>query len=229
MSILLGIHLGGDELVALAVDVDDLDGGVIFEFLAQLGDVNVHRAGIEVVVIDPDGLQGEVALQDLVHVGAQQAQQLALLGGEVVTLVVGEQHLALGVEGEFADLVNGDFFALLALDAAQDGLDAHHELLHREGLGDVVVGTNLEALENVLLQGLGGEEDDGHIAVDGADFLCQLVAVLLGHHHVEQADVIFALEESLVTGLSIGKQLGFEALVLEVLTGEGSQILVVLA
>ena len=87
MSILLGIHLGGDELVALAVDVDDLDGGVIFEFLAQLGDVNVHRARVEVVVIDPDGLQGEVALQDLVHVGAQQAQQLALVWYIVYKLI----------------------------------------------------------------------------------------------------------------------------------------------
>ena len=159
----------------------------------------------------------------------QQAQQLALLGGEVVAAVIGEEHLTLCVEGEFADFVNGHFLTLLALDAAQNGLDAHDQLLHAEGLGDVVVGTDFETFEDILLEGFGCEEDDGHIAVDGTDFLSQLVAVFLGHHHVKQADVILAFKESLVTGLAIGKQFGFKALVLEVLTGEGSQILVVLA
>ena len=48
------VGLGDDELVALAVDVDDLYVGVFFEVLAQLGDVHVHAAGVEVIVIYPD-------------------------------------------------------------------------------------------------------------------------------------------------------------------------------
>ena len=64
------MDFGRDELVTLAVDVDDLDGGVGLEVLAQLGDVDVHGAGVEIVVVDPDGLEGVVALENLVAVCA---------------------------------------------------------------------------------------------------------------------------------------------------------------
>ena len=43
-----------DELVALAVDIDDLDRGVLAQVLAELGDIHVHAARVEVVVVDPD-------------------------------------------------------------------------------------------------------------------------------------------------------------------------------
>lgn len=61
-----------DELVALAVYVDDLNLRIILEVLAKLGDIDIHGAGIEVVVIDPDGLQGKVALQYLVGMAAEE-------------------------------------------------------------------------------------------------------------------------------------------------------------
>ena len=48
--------------------------------------------------------------------------------------------------------------------AAEDGLDAHEEFLGDEGLRDVVVGAGLEALQDVLLEVLGREEDDGDVA-----------------------------------------------------------------
>ena len=44
--------------------------------------------------------------------------------------------------------------------AAQHGLDAGHQLLGREGLGDVVVGAGFQAVDLVLLGALGGEHDD---------------------------------------------------------------------
>ena len=50
------------------MDVDNFNLRVAPEVLAQLGDVDVHGARVEVVVIYPDGLQGEVTLQDLVGV-----------------------------------------------------------------------------------------------------------------------------------------------------------------
>ena len=46
--------------------------------------------------------------------------------------------------------------------AAQHRLDAAAELAHRERLGDVVVGAELEAEHLVDLLGLGGEHDDRH-------------------------------------------------------------------
>ena len=53
-----------DEFITFTVDIDDFNLWVILQMLAQLGDIHIHRTGIEVVVVNPDGLQGEVALQD---------------------------------------------------------------------------------------------------------------------------------------------------------------------
>ena len=63
-----------DEFVAFAVDVDDFNLRVVLQMLAQLGDINVHRACVEIVVVNPDGLQREVTLQNLVGVAAEQGE-----------------------------------------------------------------------------------------------------------------------------------------------------------
>ena len=56
------------------MDVYDFHVGVGTQVLAQFGDVNVHAAGIEVVVVHPDCLESEVALQNFVGVFAKQLQ-----------------------------------------------------------------------------------------------------------------------------------------------------------
>ena len=217
-GLLLGcLYLGGYEFVALAVYVDNLDGGVILEVLAELGDIHVHRTGVEVIVVDPDGLEREIAFEYLVDVGAEQTQQLALLGGQLGHLVVDHKHLLLGVKGELADLVHRDFLALFALYAAQDGLNAEYEFLHGERFGDIVVGTDFEAFEYVVLQRLGSEEYDGDFGVDRADFLGESETVLLGHHHVKDAQVVLAFQESLVAGFAVGVEVGVESFGLEIL------------
>ena len=40
--------LGSDELVSLAMDIDDFNLWIVLEVLAQLGDVDIHRTGIEI-------------------------------------------------------------------------------------------------------------------------------------------------------------------------------------
>ena len=197
--------------------------------LAQLGDIDVHRASVEVVVVNPDGLEGEVALEDNVDVGAEQREQLALLGGELGDFVFKHEHLLLGVEGEFAYLVHCHLFAFLAFYAAQDGLDAEHEFFHREGLGDIVVGADFEAFEDVFLERFCGKEDDGHLGIDGAYLLSQGKAVFLRHHHVKDADVILAFEEGFVSVLAIGIEVGVEPFGLEVFTQEHTEIFIVFA
>ena len=66
--------VGSNEFVTLAVDVDDFNLRIVLQMLAKLGDVNIHRAGIEIVVVNPDGLQGEIALENLVGMAAKQGQ-----------------------------------------------------------------------------------------------------------------------------------------------------------
>ena len=89
------------------MDVDDFNLAVGLQVLTQLGDVDIHRAGIEVVVVNPDGLQGEVALQDLIRMRAEQGEQFVLLRGELCLLVVDAEQLLLGVEGETANVIDG--------------------------------------------------------------------------------------------------------------------------
>ena len=48
--------LGGNELITLAVDINNLNLRVFLQMLAQLGDIDIHRTGIEIVVIDPNSL-----------------------------------------------------------------------------------------------------------------------------------------------------------------------------
>ena len=67
--------LGSDELVTLAVHVDDLYRIIVFKMLTKLGDVNIHTTCIEVIVINPNGLKSEVALKDLILMGAKKVEE----------------------------------------------------------------------------------------------------------------------------------------------------------
>ena len=102
-----------DELVALAVDVYDFNLVVILQMLAQLCDVYVHRAGVEIVVVNPDSLQGEVTLQNLIGMAAEQSEQLILFRGELGLLLANGEQLLLCVEGESADMIQRVLLVLL--------------------------------------------------------------------------------------------------------------------
>jgi hypothetical protein len=46
--------------------------------------------------------------------------------------------------------------------AAQHSLNASHEFARTEGLGDVIIGSNLEAEDAVSLAAFGGQENNRH-------------------------------------------------------------------
>ena len=72
--------------------------------------------------------------------------------------------------------------------AAQDGADAGVELAQAEGLGDVVVGAELEADDAVdLLLAVAGDDDDGNVG-DRPDLAQEVEAVLAAEAEVEQDD-----------------------------------------
>ena len=81
----MGLHLGVrcDELIALAVDVDDFNAVITLQVLTELGDVNVHSASVEVVVVNPNSLERIVTLQNLVCMCTEQAEQFAFLRGKL--------------------------------------------------------------------------------------------------------------------------------------------------
>ena len=94
-----------NKLVALAMDVDDFNLRILLQVLAQLGDVHIHRAGVEVVVVYPNGLQGKVTLQYLVGMRTEQSQQLVLLCSELRLLIANAQQLLLCIKGEVTDMI----------------------------------------------------------------------------------------------------------------------------
>jgi len=80
------------------VNVDNLNVWIILQVLAQLGDIDIHRTGVEVVVINPDGLECEVTLQYLVGMAAEEGEQFVLLGLEHCLLITEGEELLLCVE-----------------------------------------------------------------------------------------------------------------------------------
>jgi hypothetical protein len=44
------------------MNVDDFHLWIIFQMFPEFGNIHVHAAGIEIVVVDPNGFQGKVAL-----------------------------------------------------------------------------------------------------------------------------------------------------------------------
>ncbi len=106
--------------------------------------------------------------------------------------------------------------------AADEGLDADEEDGEFEGFGEVVVGAGLDAVEDVLGVGAGGEHEDGGEAVGGAEGLGDGEAVGAGEHAVEDDDGDFFWagggrgEEVGEGGVAVGLVVGAEAFEFEV-------------
>ena len=94
-------------------------------------------------------------------------------------------------------------FGLDALAVLDDVVDAQLEVAEAEGLREILVGSEEQRLLLVFVLRLGGEEDDGQMAVVGVvlDCLRELVAVHLGHHHVGDDEVEVFLPDD-VEGLA---------------------------
>jgi hypothetical protein len=77
-------------------------------------------------------------------------------------------------------------------EAPQQRLDACHEFQHREGLGQVVVGAQLQAKDAVHLARPCADDDDRRVARHGAGAAADLEAVHAGQHQVEHQRVPMA-------------------------------------
>ena len=75
-----------------------------------------------------------------------------------------------------------------AAGAAEHGLDPGQQLARAEGLGDVVVGADLEADDAVGLLDQGGEQDDRQVG-GLADHPAERQPVLARHHDVEDDEI----------------------------------------
>ena len=111
---------------------------------------------------------------------------------------------------------------------AQDGLDTQEELLHAEGLGDVIVSPRAEALEDVLTHAEGGEEDDGHIGREATYILCQGESITLRHHDIQETKVVLSTLEGFPSLVAIGTECDGELLTLKELLKDVPEVLFIL-
>ena len=61
------------------MDIDNLNGGVVFEIFTKFGNIDVHTAGGKVGVVLPNFLQSTGAVNELVEVNAEETEKFAFL------------------------------------------------------------------------------------------------------------------------------------------------------
>src|SRR5215210_5532888 len=187
--------------------------GVALYLLAEVADVDVHRAFVAELVA-PYPAQQRAAREHPAGTGGQSHQQLELGVGEVDLFTIGRHPAAGKVDPE---PVVGQLVGALASRyrrPTHDRPDARHQLPDGERLGHVIVRPELEPDDSVYLVVAGGEHDDGHVAL-GADPSYYLRAVELGEHDVEHDQVRLVALERFQGGLAVTRDLDLEPLALE--------------
>ena len=160
----------------------------VVDLAAEERDVVLDDAGVTAVLVTPHLLEYLSLRDDPARVLEQELQQPELGGGSDTrspprrTLCAAEIHLdVLEGEGRRFDLVGGG--------PGQDGAHPRDQLLEAEGLGEVVVGPQLEGSELVLQRVASGEEDDGRAVAATAHGSAHIETVQTWHRHVDQHEL----------------------------------------
>ena len=179
------------ELIAEAADgVDPLRVfGVVFEFLAEPGDVDVDGPGAGGYVVFPDALEELFAADGGAAVLDEVAEELEFAGGERDEVAVADD-----VGLPEIDLDSTETEAALGrwgrgADAAEQDFDASEELGEFEGLGDVIVGAELEADYFIDGEAARGQHEDGEFEALLAELAADFEAIDAGERNVEQDQI----------------------------------------
>ena len=177
-----------DELVARAANGLHavVVGRISCEFTAQAADVHVEAAIEGIEFSAEHGLSEGLALDNFSRRAHEDFEQGELDVGEFDEGVVLANGAGGGIEDQVFDDEGGGFVGCDGRGGATaDGADAGEQLAGVEGLGEVVVGTHLEADDAVDVFAAGGEEKDA-VGGRGADAFEDFEAVDAGEHDVEE-------------------------------------------
>ena len=101
--------------------------------------------------------------QHLAGMDHQQSQQIVFLGRELDLLASHASPMRRTRSTDEIARTNTGALALRLEAVAQRGAQARHQLLHAEGLGDVIVGAEIERLDLAALVVADRQHDDRHV------------------------------------------------------------------
>src|SRR5262245_30023163 len=87
--------------------------------------------------------------------------------------------------------------------AAQHGFYTQSQFAHTKGLGNIIVGTECESRNDILISRFGGENDEGLLAAVMTDSIADGKAVEPGEHNVQDDQVIGTLQGFLQPELTV--------------------------
>src|SRR6266852_4643700 len=132
-----------------------------FEFLANPHNVSVHRARGRKILIAPDIVEQPVAAHRLPGMTQKMLQQLKLLTRKLHRLTTTQDLVAAQVHVDIAEGIAVLLFRE-RLCPSQNGLHASEQFSDREGLGDVVIGSEFETHNLIHFLAARRKHDDGN-------------------------------------------------------------------
>src|SRR5260221_11978639 len=177
---------------ALGPDIARL-GRIGFDLAPQPADLHVDGAVEDLVVVQPRKVQQLVPSENALGRGEQDREEIEFCIAERDLTAVGRLEAAdIQVELPAAEAVGanslGPHLARLGPAAAQHGPDAREQLARAAGLGEVIVGGDLESDHAVGLVLAAGEDDDRQARLL-AELARNLHPVLAGQPQVEEEEI----------------------------------------
>src|SRR5215203_5269492 len=148
--------------------------------LAQVPDINVHYVGLDAELLLPHPREQEVPREYPARVAGHELEKVVLSGGQVLHLAVTAPDLP----GRRVDLQIRHPQHLVCFCSTQERPQPGQKLLRVEGLGEVVVCTQVKAVDLIGWGVAGSQHDDRHLVA--------LLPELLHHTdpvHTRQHDV----------------------------------------
>jgi hypothetical protein len=133
------------------------------ELLSQIGDLNVHGPIRDDIVAAMKRIDDLIAAENNAGAARQHVQDVELGQGQGEGPILEQSFAATGVD---CQIVDRDYAAIQTLLCflAQRSARPGHQHFRAERLGDVIIGPEFQAGDDIALLALGGENDDG----DGA-------------------------------------------------------------
>src|SRR5215831_2008230 len=186
-----------------------------------MDDVSIYSAGGRKGVVAPDFFEQSIAAESLARMAKEVLQKIELLGGKLHGLP-GAGHLTSAQVD--LDLAKRVTFLGNAVGTAEDSLDTGQQLADGERLGNIIVGTELQADNLVHFLTARRQHNHWHRRALGLKLLAHVQPTHFGHHHVENHEVGRVVKRASQALGSVARGEHFVAFVLEVVAQTSNHV-----